>query len=80
MDNETKNVKPIPEHYKLDLSKFDVLLYDASGSSVDNDRFEAEKFDYCGVLDFLTEHQEITICTHASNWLNVFLVPFFSKQ
>ena len=63
MDIETKNVKPIPEHYKLDINQFDVLLYDASGSSVDNDRFEAEKFDYCGVLDFLIEHQEITICT-----------------
>ena len=63
MDIETKNVKPIPEHYKLNINQFDVLLYDASGSSVDNNRFEAEKFDYCGVLDFLIEHQEITICT-----------------
>ena len=61
MDIETKNVKPIPEHYKLDINQFDVLLYDASDSSVDNDRFEAEKFDYCCVLVFLIEHQETTI-------------------
>ena len=56
-------MKPIPEHCKLDINQFDVLLYDASGSSVDNDRLEAENFDYCGVLNFLIKHQEITICT-----------------